>query len=59
MYLKIGILAGMALTHGGGAMNMLSQSVFKYICGVDPTDLRPEIAEVGDCNIRAILQKVC
>uniref|UniRef100_A0A1X7VWQ3 Uncharacterized protein n=1 Tax=Amphimedon queenslandica TaxID=400682 RepID=A0A1X7VWQ3_AMPQE len=47
VYLKIGILAGMASTHGGGAMNMLSQSVSKYICGVDPTDLRPEIAEVG------------
>ena len=41
----------MALTHGGGAMNILSHSVFNYMCGVDPTDLRPEIAEVRDSNV--------
>ena len=34
VYLRLGILAGMALTHEGGSMNVFSLSVFKCICGV-------------------------
>ena len=59
VYLRLGILAGMALTHGGGSMNVFSLSVFECICGVAPADLKPDICEVADHDIRDVLEKVC
>ena len=58
MYLRLGILARMALIHGGGSLNVFSESVFKFICGVDPTDLTPTIDEVPDTETRNILEHV-
>ena len=49
----------MASTHGGGSMNVFLLSVFKCICGVAPADLKPDICEVADHNIRDLLDQVC
>ena len=57
MYLKLGILAGMALSQGGGSFSLMSPSVYKFICGINPTDLAPSIEEVSDVNKKTFLKQ--
>ena len=54
----MGILAGMTLTHGGGSFAALSQSVFKFICGVNLTDITPAISEVPNHSTQMFLETV-
>ena len=58
MYLKLGILGGMALCQGGGSFAVMSPSVYKFMCGINPADLTPVIDEVSDVNRRTILKQV-
>lgn len=58
VYLKLGILGGMALCQGGGSFALMSPSVYKFMCGINPADLAPVIDEVSDVNRRTILKQV-
>ena len=58
LFFIIGQLASMSLVQGGSGFNVLSPSVFKYLCGVNlrSIDVQPE--EVPDPNICAIIEEV-
>ncbi|XP_019853033.1 PREDICTED: uncharacterized protein LOC109582636 [Amphimedon queenslandica] len=58
IYLKLGILAGMALCQGAGSFPVLCPSVYKFMCGTNPTDLAPTIDEVSDLDKRTLLQQI-
>ncbi len=57
MYYQLGVLAAMSLVHGGGSFAILSSTVYNYICGMNPSDLIPNIDEVPD-ETRGILKQV-
>ena len=48
----------MALCHGAGSFPVLCPSVYKFMCGTNPTDLTPSIDEVSDLDERSLLQQV-
>ena len=58
MYHKLGTLFAMALVHGGGALQLLSPSVFNYMCGMNASDIIVELKEISDPFVRNILEKV-
>lgn len=58
VHLRLGILFGMAIAQGGGSLPVLSHSVFKFVCGVDPADLSPKVSEIANADTRTILEQV-
>lgn len=56
--MRLGILSGMALTHGGRSFPILSHSVFRFVCGFNLADLSPGINEVADSGTKTILNEV-
>ena len=52
VYRRLGIIAGMCFSQGGGSFNVLALSAFKFICGVSPSEIVPNIDEVYDRNIK-------
>lgn len=57
MYLRLGIIAGMCLT-GGASFNVLSPSVYKFICGANPSEIVPDIEEVFYNEVKTFLEQV-
>ena len=58
MYLRLGIIAGMCFTQGGASFNVLSPSVYKFVCGANPSEIVPDIEEVYDYEIKTFLEQV-
>ena len=58
MYYHLGQLAAMALTHGGGAINILSPSTYNFMCGMKPSDIVVNGDEITDSDARMITDKV-
>ena len=54
MYYHLGQLAAMALTHGGGAINILSPSTYNFMCGMKPSDIVVNGDEITDSDARMI-----
>ena len=48
----------MAFVHGGSAVHILSQSVFKFVCGMKPMDIVVSIEEVPEEAIRQTIIEV-
>jgi hypothetical protein len=49
----------MALVHGGGAVGVLSQSVFNFITGMKALDIVVDVGEIPEAVDRDVLAKVC
>lgn len=49
----------MALVHGGGSFRLFSHTVFKYLHGMEASQLTATIEEVPDEEVRDTLLKVC
>lgn len=58
IYLRLGIIAGMCFSQGGGSFNVLALSAFKFICGVSPSEITLNIEEVFDPTIKNFLEQV-
>ena len=48
----------MALLQGGSSLNILTQSVINYLCGMKPQDIVVGVNEIADVNVKRILEKV-
>ena len=48
----------MALTHGGGGMNILGPSTYNFLCGMKPSDIVVDGDEITDIDARIIVDKV-
>ena len=46
--MKLGILAGMALSQVGVRFPVMCNSVMKHICGTHITEIEPSITQVAD-----------
>ncbi len=57
-YFKLGVLAAIALVHGGGAFNLFCPTVYNFLCGVKASELITSIDEVPDSEVREVLKKV-
>ena len=57
VYLKLSIIAGMCFSQGGGSFNVLALSAFKFICGVSPSEIVPNIEEIYDPSIKIFWNK--
>ena len=48
----------MSLLYGGSSLNLFSSSVYSFLSGVKPSEIKVAIEEVSDDNVRNILNKV-
>ena len=58
MFVRLGQLMAMALVHGGGAVGVLSRSVFNFISGMEAVDIVVDVDEVPEAVDRDVLTKV-
>ena len=58
VYYRLGQLMAMALLQGGSSLNILTQSVINYLCGMKPQDIVVGVNEIADVNLKRILEKV-
>ena len=48
----------MSIVHEGASFKIMSDTVYRFMCGNNPADLVANIDEVPDAGIRSILKQV-
>ena len=49
----------MSLGQGGSGFPFMSECVYKYFCGTEPTAIPVGIDDISDFEIRIAVQEVC
>jgi sulfur relay (sulfurtransferase) DsrF/TusC family protein len=55
VYEGLGILLAMAFVHGGGSVRLFGNSVYNFLCGMDPSMINADVNEVSDGHVRDFL----
>lgn len=48
----------MCLVQGGTAIRLFCPSVFSFLCGMNPSDIVPQIEEIPDRKVQDIMNEV-
>ena len=48
----------MSLVHGGAPLPIFSASTYEFLCGKDPTEIKPTITELSQASDKTLLKQV-
>ena len=56
-FFHVGVMIAMSLTQGGSGFQFISEAMYDYLCGKEITSINVTIDDVGNSEIRNLINK--